>query len=313
MTKEVDLHIHSHYSDGDCSIEELIKRIKDAKLKAAVLTDHDTMDGVEKFIQLCATAGIDTTTGVEISSTHTCLAGTRSIWKTELHILGYGYNTKSLSKDKELLYQNQIIRNHHVENMMMKYRKDGKFITSFVELTKQFGIPWPLASKYWLSKSRAIYLMKKCDIEQKEATDKALTEISSGGAYHIKREDFCPSQEAVRLIIKHGGIAVWAHPMVYLNQLNHCFEKAEGAVDYSFKKTLEELKDYGLYGIEVYAERQPENIKEFLLKCCEKYDLDPNFGGSDYHGDQPNEHMPGKYLGKGGIDYDQFLGWRENQ
>lgn len=41
--KEADLHIHSHYSDGDCSIEELAQRIKKSKLKAAVLTDHDTI------------------------------------------------------------------------------------------------------------------------------------------------------------------------------------------------------------------------------------------------------------------------------
>ena len=44
--KQVDMHIHSNYSDGDCSIDELIKRIEESGLKAAVLTDHDSVDGV---------------------------------------------------------------------------------------------------------------------------------------------------------------------------------------------------------------------------------------------------------------------------
>ena len=51
--READLHIHSHFSDGDCSVEELVKRIKRAGLKAAVLTDHDKIDGQELFLKLC--------------------------------------------------------------------------------------------------------------------------------------------------------------------------------------------------------------------------------------------------------------------
>ena len=51
--READLHIHSHFSDGDCSVEELVKRIKRAGLKVAVLTDHDKIDEQVLFLKLC--------------------------------------------------------------------------------------------------------------------------------------------------------------------------------------------------------------------------------------------------------------------
>ena len=42
-----------YYSDGDCSVGELVKRIKEAGLKAAVLTDHDKVDGTKEFLKYC--------------------------------------------------------------------------------------------------------------------------------------------------------------------------------------------------------------------------------------------------------------------
>ncbi len=305
--KQVDMHIHSNYSDGDCSIDELIKRIGVSRLKAAVLTDHDSIDGAEKFIRLCEENNIDTMTGIEVSSTYCRFYGygDRRTWKAELHILGYGYDLNSLSKNNELLYNNQVVRNHHIENMMWKYRLLEEFSVSFIEMTKQFDIPWPLTSKYWLMKSRVIDLMKKEDLGFNEAKAKASKEISSGGKFHAERGNYCSPKEAIELLINHGGVAVWAHPLIYLRRIEKLFTDDTIKI---FEKTLKELKDYGLYGLEVYSQHHPKEDKKLLLEYCDKYKLDSNFGGSDYHGDEEEEHTPGgTYLGKGGISYDQFL------
>ena len=38
-----DLHIHTNYSDGIHSIEEVVKFVKEKKIKVIAITDHDTV------------------------------------------------------------------------------------------------------------------------------------------------------------------------------------------------------------------------------------------------------------------------------
>lgn len=302
--KQVDMHIHSNYSDGDCSIDELIKRIKEAGLRGAVLTDHDSVDGVRKFLSLCDNLGIDTMTGIEVSSTYCRLVSKQNLWKTELHMLGYGYNLETLSKDYKLLHHNQVIRNHHVEAMIMKYRTNREFIVSFVELTRQFDIPWPLISKYWLVKSRTLDILKTEDMDFAQARAKAIREITNGGPFYVERGNYISPKEAIELITSHNGIAVWAHPLICFRKIEKSFGKNAEAI---FEEILKELTRYGLYGLEIHTQHHTKEDRGFLLKYCAKYNLAPNFGGSDYHGDRYYENSPGIYLGKGGISYNQFL------
>ena len=43
---QVDLHIHTTYSDGIDSPEKIVSLAKSAGLGAIAITDHDTLDGV---------------------------------------------------------------------------------------------------------------------------------------------------------------------------------------------------------------------------------------------------------------------------
>ena len=43
--KQVDLHVHSTYSDGTNTPSELIAIASSKNLSAIALTDHDTLDG----------------------------------------------------------------------------------------------------------------------------------------------------------------------------------------------------------------------------------------------------------------------------
>lgn len=74
-----------------------------------------------------------------------------------------------------------------------------------------------------------------------------------------------------------------------------------------FENSLKSFVDDGLLGIEVFSSAVScqEEIK-FLLDCCSKYSL-LVFGGSDYHGDMPNEHKPDRWIGKNGLSYEEFL------
>lgn len=49
----VDLHLHSHYShDGSSSLEQLIARAAECGLDRLALTDHNTFEGAERFVQI---------------------------------------------------------------------------------------------------------------------------------------------------------------------------------------------------------------------------------------------------------------------
>lgn len=45
---EVDMHIHTIASDGTFTPEEVVRRAKFLGMKSIAITDHDTVDGLEK-------------------------------------------------------------------------------------------------------------------------------------------------------------------------------------------------------------------------------------------------------------------------
>ena len=49
MTKRIDLHTHSHFSDGSHSPAWLISQAKERNL-AIALTDHNTVSGLPEFL-----------------------------------------------------------------------------------------------------------------------------------------------------------------------------------------------------------------------------------------------------------------------
>ena len=52
----IDLHVHSTFSDGTCTPEELVELGASAGLSAMALTDHDTPEGVPRV--LAAASGL---------------------------------------------------------------------------------------------------------------------------------------------------------------------------------------------------------------------------------------------------------------
>jgi predicted metal-dependent phosphoesterase TrpH len=77
--RRVDLHTHTIFSDGLLTPEDLVDRAVHRQLAAIAVTDHDSVDGMERA-QAAAHGRIEVVPGVEISS---ALDG------HDLHILGY--------------------------------------------------------------------------------------------------------------------------------------------------------------------------------------------------------------------------------
>jgi len=73
-----DLHVHTDASDGQFSPIQVISLAKEKGVNLLAITDHDTLDGLDKIRDQAL--DIDILAGVEIS------AG----GDNEVHILGYG-------------------------------------------------------------------------------------------------------------------------------------------------------------------------------------------------------------------------------
>lgn len=63
--KTIDLHVHSTYSDGSLTPEELVALALSAGLSAFALTDHDTTDGIDEAVRAARGSGLEIVPGIE--------------------------------------------------------------------------------------------------------------------------------------------------------------------------------------------------------------------------------------------------------
>lgn len=86
MLPLIDLHTHSHHSDGVLSPAALVARAAARGVGLLALTDHDTVDGCAEARTACAAAGIRFVTGIEISTQ----------WRGQsIHVVGLGVDAAS--------------------------------------------------------------------------------------------------------------------------------------------------------------------------------------------------------------------------
>ena len=105
-----DLHLHTNFSDGTYSPEELVAQAVRHRLAAIALTDHDTVEGCARAGAACKTAGIEFISGAELTAEQD---------GRELHILGYFLdpaNSKLLSETAKY----QKVRQNRIHEMVAR-------------------------------------------------------------------------------------------------------------------------------------------------------------------------------------------------
>lgn len=68
MAAVIDLHVHSTYSDGTLSPEELIRLAEESGLKAIALCDHNTVAGLPRFLASAKGSSVEAIPGIEFST-----------------------------------------------------------------------------------------------------------------------------------------------------------------------------------------------------------------------------------------------------
>lgn len=261
--KTIDLHVHSTYSDGSLTPEELVSLALTSGLSAFALTDHDTTEGVDQAVDAAAGTGLEVIPGIEFS--------TRFLHR-DIHILGYWIDHHSASFQRRL---NEFLDARTVRNRQMceRIRQYTGAPISLAKLERCF--PDAVITRAHM----AAWLVDNGVVETRSiAFDKYLGEHAP---CFVPKSDVTP-QDAIRLILESGGVPVLAHPLLY------ALSKKQ------LRALLGDLKECGLVGIEAVYVQNRGSDEAFVRSLAEECGLLIT-GGSDFHG----ENKPDIALGTG--------------
>ncbi len=188
-----DLQSHSTHSDGSLPPREVVRRAADAGVTLLALTDHDTVDGVSAALDAAREHSIAVTPAVELSSVG---AG-----REDLHILGYGieHTDPALLSALEDFRQDRVRR---IREMAERLRDAG------------FRID-PIAHESPGRPHLAAALESQLPGMDRDAI--FATYLVPGTPTYVARQR--PTvEDAIGVIHRAGGVAVWAHPFWDLEQ-----------------------------------------------------------------------------------------------
>jgi predicted metal-dependent phosphoesterase TrpH len=244
--KFADLHLHTQFSDGTFTPEELVLHAQKHGLACIALTDHDTVEGCARAATACAAVKMEFIPGAELTAEHA---------DTEVHILGY-----FLDPQNQLLLEKlarfQVDRQNRIHEMCAALN--------------QAGIPL---------KAEAVFALANCKspgrphVARALVKEKLIGNLDEAFERYLKkgRPAWVPKTkmsalESVELIHQAGGLAVMAHP-----GLNRTDE------------IIPDLVAAGLDGIECFHTKHSTVMAERYLEIAEKHGLLVT-GGSDCHG-----------------------------
>ena len=245
-----DLHIHSWYSDGTLSPEEIIKKAKSQNITLISICDHELTDAYAVLDDLCAESSMNLITGVEIMA---------AVGYEQYHILAYGFNTEDKAL-KELLSYNR-----------------GILADKGIKLIKNISADYPAVSlneflKY--ERNRRNGGWESIDYLKSKGLVNDVTDyfgfLDKYGSPPDK--NFISAEEVIKIIHDAGGYAVLAHLGDNTGQnLEDC------------EKIANQFLDMGIDGFECYYTSHTDEITKFLVNFCREHDLMIT-AGSDEHG-----------------------------
>lgn len=122
-----DLHIHSYYSDGLQSPEDIVKSARANGVELIAVTDHDCMLAHREISALCKDRGIKSVSGIEVSA----YSG-----NVKVHTLGYNADGENpvFKQFAKRLYDGSFVR---AEEIICKLNKNGVRISMDEVLKEQ--------------------------------------------------------------------------------------------------------------------------------------------------------------------------------
>lgn len=255
----IDLHCHSTCSDGTFTPEELAEKGRGFSVFA--LTDHDTLDGAERFLAASRGDGALRLAGVELSIDPGDGYG-------KFHLLGLGVDPASARLNAFL---DEIRAGRDERNVKIAARLAELGFPLDMEELRKYANGKILARPHF---ARALM-----DHGWAESVKDAFARLLGDGApAYVPR--WRPSQRAaIEAVHAAGGVAVMAHPRYWTRD------------PAALRAGLRRLMEIGLDGIEaIYQANEPNETVEHL-RAARELGLAVT-AGSDFHGaNKPDVHL----------------------
>jgi 3',5'-nucleoside bisphosphate phosphatase len=255
-TSIVDLHTHTSRSDGILEPTALVRDVAAAGVRLLSITDHDTLGGFRELKASPAEIpdGVELIAGVEINA----IARGIPLQDGELHILGFGMDPADEAFEAALAAQ-RASRRRRFERTIARLAEIGMPIDPFVadiDLARDDALGRPTVARALIAAGHAT-----------SVEDAFRRLIGWGGPAYVPREGLGPVA-AIEAIATAGGVPVLAH-----------FSEAPGQLG-----LLQELRDAGLRGLEVYYRTFSPDTVALVADVAKRLAFVAT-GGSDYHGD----------------------------
>lgn len=250
----IDMHIHTIYSDGDRTPNEIVNMAYEKNIGTIAITDHDTILGIKNLEYNDKTNFVNVIPGIELSC---------KVPVGTMHILGHyiDINNKNLNNKLDEFRTNGFYR---IIALINQLKIDFGIIINYEDIVELFNKTGNIGRPHV-----AKILIKYGYVSSsQEAFDKYL--ISAYDKNRINNIGI-NYEEAINLIHESGGLATLAHP-------NQLFLKNE-----ELDILIRNMKECGLDGIEVYHSGHSKTEIDYYKYLADKYNLLIS-GGSDYHG-----------------------------
>ena len=242
--RRLELHAHTHFSDGQLSPAALVSLAVDRGLFALAITDHDSVEGITEAYD-AAGSTLEIVPGIEVSS---------SIEGHDVHILGYFVDPAHeplrarLSRFREERRERALAILERLAALGLQVSADEVFASAGPGVVGRPHI--------------ANALLRAGHVPSMDAAFQRL--LGSRGSAFVPRPAFA-SMAAVHMIRDAGGVAVLAHPGLLARRL------------------VEQLVEAGLGGIEVWHPQHGVSAQRNWYELTRELDLVAS-GGSDFHG-----------------------------
>lgn len=266
----IDLHLHTNYSDGIESPEEIVRRAHRMGLQTIAITDHDGIGAVELARAEGEKCGIKVISGIEFSTTFLYPDDIDDGEVHYLHILGYGIDLENQNLKLKMadLIKKRMLRN---KEMQHAFSESGIFITD--EELKENS-----PSGYVGKASFARAFVKKGLAKRPEEAFSSENLMKRPCIRAIAKKE-TSAQEAIKIIHEAGGKSFLAHPL-------QLFYPSLRSAPEGFRKRLtsilEQLKDHGLDGLECYYPTHDPAQTAYLLALADQIGLLVSIGSDDH-------------------------------
>ena len=251
----VDFHMHSIYSDGVKSPEELLRHALDCNLSMMALTDHDEIDGIKALRtaqeQLDPEKTIKIIKGCEFSADYK---------DKSIHILGYRFDETN-KELRDFIEYFKSKREERIDEIIRRCNNAGYFISKD-ELLKKF----PKTQAYGRPHIGQLLIDGGYAKDINDVFKDILRKDSPCYVPKVKIE----VPYIIDIIHKAGGLAVMAHPKLVTSD-----------------EYVVEMLAYDFDGMEVYHTKHNDDDVKRYKALAKEHNLFIT-GGSDYHG------IPGK-------------------